>query len=1646
MTADPTIIHWTILPRGVHKGTFVFSALVSFEFKASDKHDTKELLKAWPELVQKLRFNLVTSREPRQQVGLDGGDKVDVLVERIHAEPCSLNWKEYLGLDQNDVYMTEASAQKISVAPASPVRTLAPDLTIKQSPRKSVREALKSAYGMMGGLSSQKNGEHPLDQFRVRVGSLPKPLESLVTQIKEADPWWSRELDRLTNNRREHLRPAFSNAEENGIRTRNELKTLWEDDVVSIERYVQRVPPPIHRPGHVVAMDHRVWLSRKRPHTLRPGDLFVFVDPTESHKLKVSWDIGEPEEGVRSEPSLLIPLGGTIRLTKQKSGNDKESELASWFSQRHLDLEVTFREEPPDAATADRGVTLLRYWCNSQTKQLFRSTVDAAGRPTQWRPVDGDDLASRIDALRDYAQVMRSCGLCFDLTCSEENLPAGVAVAVQPVVDSLPESIPETVKALFTSKLRHSLTLVSLGKNGLATDEFDPKPYPAGGTYLHKSHIRVRTLNEEAAVHSLIRVAEDLATRLGWYFVVNNDGSVRSTETQLSLVDEQMKLVWPKNQRAKGDELKKSDLAMKSVSKIAHRVPVLVNLPFVGMMNSFASLRVDRDEGRAQTLTNIKATCRVSTDDEGIVVQLVRLHDKSNRWEVPGRYSRAEDEQPQLASLTSDGLSVIPASRAVVEALWSASTDLINNRRDAKPLMRGDLLGGFEVLIRKIGDGSTSSCWRSMTGVKLNVCDCERFIPIRAATLHATDGTSEQVSQGRVPPESHAPPTLASFHGRNLAATFKPQNDDQSLSWEAEVVPELRFGTQYDLAVRILDKGLASVVDDSSSVQGIREPNKDEIVTSTCLRWESVAPPVVMLDEPWSQATHPGRTLLRMIVRPDQPRDTRRIVPPRVHRDFALRHGVFDEALREYRQNPTSGVTSLAQFVHGMRELSVNCEVFIANDKGKTEGDAQASGPAWTIRSLKDRGKTDHGLQRMLEFNSNPALLDSPIYVRSHPDDDAFKEGWLPDPLAHGVVVDVVDEAGKSWLESDEVSAPWYPDGRRWPDAKPIQLVTLASESVKRPSVRFAAVSRSIVVTVPKSFVGSIRLRSVCVDDAKRVLGLCTDKDKGEGFGLKPEDLLVTPALDVACAFAVSRPLISPHISSIEHEHAKAMSFAFANFFGTNQPSDSANNTDIADQLQVASDAAKDSSASICLDRSSTGSLILVRKWPKACVECGNIVWKEHKGVVETYNVSPRDTAQSRRAAALDPLDFPFHSGSRDAYRYFYQYWCESHSRFSSDFPQGKNNEAPLLSKMFFDEQRTLLPPPEVRAEYILPLIGWLRQYDEERKVYSSTCQRRSLRVYLSGEPCVSGPGECIGVVFGCIASEAAQNTASEWAADPVTVDTHLAMSRQIPVSEHDEVVTGAADPEAFYPSTPEQIGRIIECDQEALRELKKTRGIHTAYPMFDPDHNKWYVDVHLPEPSQPDAFSKLSLVRVQPGHMQEKASNATNKCGNQVLSIPTELAISKPSHSDFALIASDRVVQVSRTNDDRGIRVVVSGRVPPHAQNGELCSTIRIELFEPVFDHVGTILGWSMCHCPDADSSDSSAPIVRHVGLSNNPDDADVDRAGVILTTEFRWRRKTGPRRLVVTEVQADSAPSAKQLTCTADCERVVYCDILDL
>jgi hypothetical protein len=1657
MTADHTIIHWTILPRGVRNGTFFFSALVSFEFKAGDEHDTKELLKAWPEIIQRLRFNVVTANKPSQQVGLDGGDMIDVCVDRITPESCSLDWKKYLGLDEADAYITEAPTKKSSVVPVSPFRTLAPERANTTRSAESIRETLKRAYGTRD-LSPQKHGEHPLNMFRVRVGSMPKPLEDLVVRIQETDPWRARELDRLTHNRREHLLEKYSELhEKDGVRFRTPKggDAFGDDLITSVERYVQRVPPPIHRPGHVVAMDHRVWLQCQAPLELRPGDLIARV--SETQQLEISWNLSETGNASPSSHanhlSLVIEKKQTVQLSSmvRSTGNVAILELASWFIQRNLDLEISFSEQPPQAVSGERGITLLRYWYNSQTSRLFRSTVDAVGKLTPWRPVNGDDVASRIDALRDYAQVMRSCGLCFDLRCSAERLPAGVAVAVQPVIDSLPESIPETVKEIFSCKLRHSLTLVSLGSNGLTADEFAPDSYPAGGMYLRSSDIRVRTLNEEAAIHSLIRMVEDLATRMGWCFIIKKDGEdgiIQSTKTHLNLVGEQVKLVWPKYQPAEGFTLKKSGLEMKSITKIADRVPLLVNLPFVELMTSLSNLRVgdttesatnDNAENEiAGRLQRIKATCRISTDDEGVVVQLVRLHDKTGRWEVPGRYSRTEIERPQLPSLTSDGLSVIPTSRAVVEALWSSSTKLINSRQRAEPLKRGDLLGGFEVLVRKSGDGVTGSCWRSMTGIKLTSRECEneRFVPIRAATLHATDGTSEQVRQGRVPPESYVPPALATFHGRNLAATSIPQLGDQSLSWVAQAVPELRFGTQYEVAVRLLDKSLASVVDESCSVLGVRDPSEDEIVTSTCLRWESVAPPVVMLDEPWSQTTHPGRTLLRMVVRGDQPRDVRRIVPPRVHRDFALRHGVFDEALREYRNNPKNGVNELAKLVHGMTELSVNGQASTPSEAKAKAADAEASGPGWTIRSLKACGKTSHDLEPLLEFNSNAALLDSPVYVKSHPDDDSFREGWLPDPLAHGVIADVVDEAGERWLEGESVRAPWYPNGGRWPDAKPLRIVTKASASAKKPRMRYDAASRSLVVLLPRAFVGSIRLRSECSENVERLLGLCAP-EKINGFGLERDNRHVTPALDVACAFALPQPVASPCIDAIHHRQDNASLGGLAAFFGVNLTSlvnDSGDKATTTEVLPL-SDAIKDSEARVCLHRSSTGSVTILRKWFKAAVKHGRVSWQEHHGVVDTYDVAPRDTVRSSRNVGLTPMDCLFFSGSHDAYRYLYQYWCEAHSRFSSDFPRTDNNKLPLPSAMFFDEQRAVLPPPEVRAEYILPLIGWIQQHDDERNVYVSTCQRRSLRVFLSGEPCVTGPGECIGVVFGPGSADTANEGASQWAADPVTVDARHTMSRQIPVRANDEAVTGMPDPQEFYPSEPAAIGEVMERDQQALRELKRTRGIHTAYPKFDPEHNKWYVDVHLPAPPQPDVFSTLSLVRVQPGHALAKTSNTTNECMSAARTTPTDLMVSRPFQTDFALIASDRVVQVSRVKGDRGIRVVVSGRMPPPARSSELGSTIRIDLCEPVFDQVGTVMGWSVCHCPDVDSADSSASIVRHVERVTNPDIANVERQDIVLATEFHWRRKTSRRRLVVTEVQA-----------AGDQERVVYCDILDL
>ncbi len=801
-------------------------------------------------------------------------------------------------------------------------------------------------------------------------------------------------------------------------------------------------------------------------------------------------------------------------------------------------------------------------------------------------------------------------------------------------------------------------------------------------------------------------------------------------------------------------------------------------------------------------------------------------------------------------------------------------------------------------------------------------------------------------------------------------------------------LPGLRFGRRYRLRARVADLAGNSASLETAPDVGLPTAPR----AFAYLRYERIAPPILVPRAPVEQPATPGESVDRLVLRTanaDPSKDVavsaaiaeRHVVPARVSALFAETHGVVDGPTGAPRAN---AYTTLKEKDAGELKLD------------PATGRPVEPAPQLVLPYLPDplsRGPALRALPGAPEgaIGRIDATTGKLIYT---PDDDHPLRGPAAALLDWGV-------------------------NASWPNYQPFRIVL--REGSGPPT--WDRATRVLTVFLPKGATARVPLSSYLTKDDLKLMGvwewLREDIEEDLAAALAPLDGGEADAVDrfaqrlagiAQLALEGGHALLTPS-RKVQFIHAvqQPRGRPFWRKLVASRPTGGAAAT-FDGELQI--------------DGATTANVAIRARWEES-VDFPNEAGPRVRGndvVVADLPIpapaglqssSIEDVAVAVGGVTVARYDFrddrllfatgatPRHTLGDTKHRTI-RYKAVSTSRFREFFPQGAPGGFTRESDEFTISLPSTTRPAPPRLLYVLPTFGWKRQ--TETNLAASRRLGHGVRVYLDRPWFSSGDGEMLAVVY----------------RSPLAGDAPL----QGLVTEvgNDPVVLGTADARLFFGAGGVQVPGLT------LEGLPPAALSADAFPVqFDGERKLWYCDFQFDtDGTKADvwgAFARLALARYQPNALPG-------------------IELSRPVLADFVQTAPDRFAVATSDPYDRGtVRLTVSGltlrakaNVLGIAQTDGTAFDVTVETRRP---NVDGDLGWMPAPA-------NLATVERDLVLASG--NSQVLWGGRITLPADR---QPGQFRIVIREFESwfdDAAVAAGGANPTERARRLIYAEALVL
>jgi hypothetical protein len=601
----------------------------------------------------------------------------------------------------------------------------------------------------------------------------------------------------------------------------------------------------------------------------------------------------------------------------------------------------------------------------------------------------------------------------------------------------------------------------------------------------------------------------------------------------------------------------------------------------------------------------------------------------------------------------------------------------------------------------------------------------------------------------------------------------------------------------------------------------------------------------------------------------------RHIAPPKGSLEMAELHGMMDAAI-----GSTDPVIRKQQLAIALRDdgTLLDQDVVDENDpslRHPQPGISLAAGPevpAGTLKNLDDLKRGEP--------------LTPGQYVVHDVDDLVLP--YLPDPLAHGVAM-VFPDAGKDRglppiLAVEGVASRYL---GAWPGLEPFRLVLETATQLTGK-----VDGRVITIGMPPGTKLNLRLSSTMTRAGLELLGLWRLLPQA----LRDNPILYEPAIrgwfwaftpteDVTLVHAVPRPLEAPRVTILLPFRAPG---------------------DTEARLIGALDCHGPSTDRIDAEATWT-------EWIDDLAQPG-LTTEARNSVAFTTSLDPKEDLVVL-ALKDETFDVPGYGpwrlhGSKhqfnDTKHRMVDYAFRATTRFREYFPPTVMDD-PDQRSILGAPKRISMPstvqPPAPLIHSVLPLFRWEEETEPNQPFAVRRRRRAGFRIYIERPWFASGEGELLGVLVAPAGNEMLiGNHASQWGSDPVWLQAGPKL-RAIYLELTDLLhLTGLDDrPVAARPVAPPALLPL----REANGNLVQVLGYR---PEFQPDRNKWFVDVAIDPGTAVWPFVRLAVARYQPESLPDCHLSPVVHCVFTQLSLERTATLSRPDLDHARLVVSGPV------------------------------------------------------------------------------------------------------------------------------------------
>ncbi|MEA2864106.1 MAG: hypothetical protein QOC84_2062 [Bradyrhizobium sp.] len=672
-------------------------------------------------------------------------------------------------------------------------------------------------------------------------------------------------------------------------------------------------------------------------------------------------------------------------------------------------------------------------------------------------------------------------------------------------------------------------------------------------------------------------------------------------------------------------------------------------------------------------------------------------------------------------------------------------------------------------------------------------------------------------------------------------------------------------------------------------------------------RWEPVPAPVVVARNSFSQAESARHLVIRSgvelsapvkdggtisvdnpatyaalmtaahpeLVLSYRPTSERHIAPPKGSLEMAELHSMMDAAI-----GSTDPAIRKKQLAIALRDDGTLLDQDVVDEidpsvRHPQPGISLAAGPevpAGTLKNLDDLKRGEP--------------LTPGQYVVHDVDDLVLP--YLPDPLAHGVAM-VFPDAGKDRglppiLAIEGVASRYLGN---WPNLEPFRLVLETATQLTGK-----VDGRVITIGMPPGTKFKLRLSSTMTRTGLELLGLWRLLPQA----LRDNPILYEPAIrgwfwaftpteDVTLVHAVPRPLEAPRVTillpfrSPGDTEARLIGALDCHGPSTDRIDAEATWTEWIDDLaQPAPSTEVRNSMAFTTSLDPREDLVVLTLEDVTFDIPGYGPWRLH-GSKHQFN----DTKHRL-------VDYAFRATTR-----FREYFPPT---IMDDPEQRSILGAPKRISM-----PSTVRPPAPLIHSVLPLFRWEEATEPSQPFATRRRRRAGFRIYIERPWYASGEGELLGVLVAPAGNEMLiGNHASQWGSDPVWLQAGPKL-RAIYLELTDLLhLTGFDDrPVAARPVGPPALLPLREANGNLVQVLGYK-------PEFQPDRNKWFVDVAIDPGTAVWPFVRLAVSRYQPESLPDCHLSPVVHCVFTQLSLERTATLSRPDLDHARLVVSGPV------------------------------------------------------------------------------------------------------------------------------------------